>query len=204
MKPAPYPVAAGWRIGATEILADTDHLRLERTIFASPMRPEGRPWLVVRRKAAVVVVPQRTDGHFLFIRQERPPVCRLLWEFPAGQVEEEISAGTTVEKHDEILARAALRELEEETGHTTSKPLEPIGSYYSSPGFTDEQQTIFLARDVQPLPGVNDLGESSEAIAGVEFLTAEEVWRKIRSGNLVDANSLAAWSFLLARGHLPG
>lgn len=191
---------AGWNIRELETLAQTDHLVLERAIFTSPLCPEGRPWLVVRRKPAVVIVPRRADGKFLFIKQERPPVCRLLWEFPAGQVEELLPEEGAGEMREEILQRAALRELEEETGHTTSQPLEYLGSYFSSPGFTNEREAIFLARDVVPLPNVSRLGEHSEAIAGVEFLSAGEVQQRIARGELVDANSLVAWTLLGSRG----
>jgi ADP-ribose pyrophosphatase len=202
MIPPLVTATPGWEIREVETLAQTDHLVLDRAVFASPLCPAGRPWLVVRRKPAVVIVPRRADGKFLFIKQERPPVCRLLWEFPAGQVEEAWPEDGAVELWEGILQRAALRELEEETGHTTAQPLEYLGSYFSSPGFTNESETIFLARDVEPLPKVSRLGEHSEAIAGVEFLSPVEVQERICGGEMLDANSLAAWTFLGSRGYL--
>lgn len=199
MKPAPYRLTPGWKMESSEVLASTEHLILERSVFHSPLRPEGRPWLVVRRKPAVVIVPQRADGKFVFIRQERPPVCRLMLEFPAGQVEEgEVGSGA----YEAILRDTALRELEEETGYTTREPLEKIGTYFSSPGFTDEHETIFLARNVEEGTLAGGLGEHSEAICGLEFLDAGEVVMAIRDGKILDANSLAAWSFLSAGGYL--
>jgi ADP-ribose pyrophosphatase len=202
MIPPLASTTTGWEVREVETLAETEHLVLDRAVFSSPLCPEGKPWLVVRRKSAVVIVPQRADGKFLFIRQERPPVCQLLWEFPAGQVEEAVPEGVDADGRQEILHRAALRELEEETGHTTRHALEYLGTYYSSPGFTNERETIFLAREVKPLPNVSRLGEHSEAIAGVEFLSPEEVLAAIRSGEIMDANSLAAWTFLGCRGYL--
>lgn len=202
MKPAPYRLTPGWKMESSEVLASTEHLILERSVFHSPLRLEGRPWLVVRRKPAVVIVPQRADGKFVFIWQERPPVCRLMLEFPAGQVEEGEAGSGAYEAYEAILRDTALRELEEETGYTTREPLEKIGAYFSSPGFTDEHETIFLARNVEEGTLAGGLGEHSEAICGLEFLDAGEVGGAIREGKIVDANSLAAWSFLSAGGYL--
>jgi ADP-ribose pyrophosphatase len=179
-----------------DILATTEHLTLERSIFRSPLRPHGRPWLVVRRKPAVVIVPRRADGLFLLIKQERPPVQRLLLEFPAGQLE-----GSTAPSPS-ALQQTALRELEEETAHTTSHPLQPIGAYFSSPGFTNEHETIFLAKNIQPRQNISSLGETTEAIAGLEWLSPHQLAEAIRTGQIVDANSITAYTFLHLGGHL--
>ena len=64
--------------------------------------------MVARRHTAAVVAPRTVDGRFILIRQERIAVRRVLWEFPAGQVDGEINETTIYE--------TALRELGEEAG----------------------------------------------------------------------------------------
>ena len=68
-------------------------------------------WTVVHRKAAVVIAPMTSDGNFVLLKQERIPVRQSLWEFPAGQIDEE---DTTDEK---VVSDTAARELREETGY---------------------------------------------------------------------------------------
>ena len=50
--------------------------------------------MVARRHTAAVVAPQTIDGKFILIRQERIAVQRVLWEFPAGQVDGEVNAAS--------------------------------------------------------------------------------------------------------------
>lgn len=179
-----------WSILSSETLCETPHLTVVREVAASPLVPSGRPWLVVRRKSAVVIVPQLPDGTFVLVRQERVPARRLLLEFPAGQIE---SAVTPSE-----IETTARKELLEETGYHTTRPVVILGSFFSSPGFTNERQTIVLAMVDQPHAGSMPIAqpEGTEAIAGVALLSMEGLRTAIATGEICDANTLAAFAFL--------
>jgi 8-oxo-dGTP pyrophosphatase MutT (NUDIX family) len=56
---------------------------------------------------SIVIVPKTADGRLVLIRQFRPAIGKHMLEWPAGQVDD-----------GETPARAAERELLEETGYT--------------------------------------------------------------------------------------
>jgi 8-oxo-dGTP pyrophosphatase MutT (NUDIX family) len=97
---------------------------------------------VIVHPGAVAIVAH--DGEQLFVvRQPREAVGSPdLLELPAGKLDEE----------GESPLDTAKRELAEEIGKQASD-WEPLGSFYTSPGFTDEEVHLFLAT------GISDLDE---------------------------------------------
>ena len=92
---------------------------------------------IVRHRGAVAVVA-RDEQTVWLVRQPREAVLEPdLLELPAGRLDVE---------GEEPLA-AAKRELAEEIGFG-ARSWEPILSYYTSAGFTDEQVHLFHARDL--------------------------------------------------------
>ncbi len=179
-----------WRILSSENLCDTPYLRVHRQRIATPTRPDGVPWIVAQRHTAAVVAPRTVDGKFILIRQERLAVQKVLWEFPAGQVDGEVNPTT--------IHQTALRELGEEAGVSCSSELIALGYFYSSVGFTDECCHLFLAKDVVPRAEGFDHDEH-EAILEVRAFSADELARLIGSGEIVDSNTLATYARLKAR-----
>jgi ADP-ribose pyrophosphatase len=181
----------GWSVLEREVLCETPYLCVQREVLSSPLRPAGRPWLVVERKPAVVIVPLFDNGNFLLVKQERPPVRRLLLEFPAGQIDGPVSP--------EIMEQTARRELLEETGFAAHGPLQRLGTFFSSPGFTNECQTVFLARVRDEAgPDAARKPDPTEAIAGFVRLSHDAMRRAIAEGMICDANTLAGFSLLSA------
>jgi len=84
-----------------------------------------------------------------FVRQPREAVGEPdLLEIPAGKLDEE----------GEEPLDTAIRELAEEIGKQ-AESWEPLGAFYTSPGFTDEQVHLFLATglsDVEERPEVHE------------------------------------------------
>ena len=183
--------ASGWGIRQSEALCDTPHLRLDREFVATPSRPAGISWLVVHRRAAVVVAPRTPDGAYLLIRQERVAVRRELWEFPAGQIDGEVNEGT--------IRETALRELGEETGRECRGELTPLGYFFSSPGFTDECAHLFLATEIVPR-AEGCAHDEHESILEVGKFSPRQWSDLIAQGEIVDANTLAVFARLQARG----
>jgi len=116
--------------------------------------PDGRSALreVAEHAPVVVVVPLDEEGNVLLVRQYRLPVEQLLLELPAGGID----AGESVEE-------AVQRELREETGQRAAH-LERLGSFFVSPGYSDELMHLFLATGLEHSPLVADSDESIEVV----------------------------------------
>lgn len=130
---------------------------------------------VVLHPGAAAVLPLLPDGRVFLVRQHRHAVGKSLWEIPAGKLE----AG------EEPLS-CAKRELLEETGCEAAS-WERISSFYTSPGFTDERMTLFLARDVESIAE-----RSAGEISTVQAFERKEIDRLIREGAIEDAKTLLA------------
>ncbi len=103
---------------------------------------------IVEHEPAVVIIPYLDkEDAFLFIEQYRDAVGQTLLELPAGM----IAAG-------EDPMAAAQRELLEETGYTATEMLK-LSTYYTSPGFTNEQHHLYLATGLQQRTGIQDTTE---------------------------------------------
>lgn len=185
----------GWRLLEAHTLFRNPHLEVRQEKVAIGGTMVIRDWTVARRKKAVVICPITEHGRFVLIHQARIPVQKWLWEFPAGQVDD------SMEPDLETLRATALRELTEESGYelTTAGELIDLGHYYASPGFTDEQQHLFLARPVRAI-GNGPRVDSSEVILESREFTLEQL-RSMTAQNIIqDANTLALFARLSARG----
>lgn len=207
--PPDFPVfsvdASGpeWERLTTDPLYEGPYIQLHSIRYRTPGRPDGGvTWTVAKRKSAVIIAPQLADGRFLLIHQERLPVQRVLWEFPAGQIDHPERR----EHRSEIIA-TAVRELAEETGHRLVPGrgrLRSLGYFFSSQGFTDEHAYLFLAGPVEPLPAAGDsrhrpLGEGDEHIAEVMPVTLSQLSDMIASHEIRDANTLCLFARLCAQ-----
>lgn len=135
----------------------------------------------VKHPGAVVVLPIDNDGRLILVRQYRHSVERELLEFPAGTLE-------TGEKPH----ACAERELAEEVGKRAVEWVD-LGELLPAPGFSDELQYLFLARNLSAA----DIKHDQDEIIAVERLTVEEFERSVASGETLDGKSLAI--FLRAR-----
>ncbi len=90
---------------------------------------------IVRHPGSAVMMPV-DENRILLVHQYRLPAEKMMWELPAGKIDE-----------GETAFDAAKRELVEETGYSAGTWKELI-SFYPSPGFLQERMTIFLATDL--------------------------------------------------------
>jgi ADP-ribose pyrophosphatase len=121
---------------ASETLFEGKFFSVRRDRFRHEDGDDAEREIVAHTGAVGVVV---LDGDRLwFVRQPREAVgVPDLLEIPAGKLDEE---------GEDPLA-TARRELAEEIGKQAGT-WEPLGSFYTSPGFTDEQVHLFLATDI--------------------------------------------------------
>ncbi len=108
-----------------------------------------------------------------------------LLELPAG----------TLEPGEEPTACAA-RELVEETGYRAAV-LSPLGRFYSAPGYTDERLHAVLATGLERTAGA--VPDDDELIEP-EVVAAEELLRRISSGEIQDAKTIATVMLARLRG----
>ena len=139
----------------------------------------------VRHPGAVVLVPLDGAGRVLLVRQFRYVPGEVLLELPAGTL-----------RRDEPPEACARRELAEETG-TAAGHLEHLATFYSAPGFCDEQVHCFLATDLTPASGAQPDDDERIEIVPTPLAEAEAM---ARSGRLRDAKTIAGLLLVAGAG----
>ena len=182
-----------WRTHRDELLFANPHLEVHRVTVASPMRPEPFTWTVTHRKGAVVVAARTAEGKFVLVRQERVPIRATIWEFPAGQIDDH--------EDPEAIRATGLRELAEEAGYELAPGGEVVslGHFFPSAGFTDEHSHLLLFSPVTMRQG-GAAPDPHEGISECKAFTEDELRQMIATGEVRDANTLAAFARLVARG----
>lgn len=120
--------------------------------------------------SASVVLPITDDGHVVLVRQYRPAGDDFFWELPAGLVE-----------HDEDHCVAAARELEEETGYSSSSKPIYVTTLLPNPAHSTNKLYCYLATGVHKI-GSQHLDENEDI--EVKMFTIDEVIRMIENGQM--------------------
>jgi ADP-ribose pyrophosphatase len=146
---------------------------------------------ILRHPGAAAVVPFLSDPagedpQILLLKQYRYATDGFLYEIPAGRLDPK----------EEPIA-CARRELREETGCEAQR-IEHLYTFYTTPGFTDEQIHAFMA--VGLVRG-ESRHEADEFIT-VETLTLSRALGLIEKGEIKDAKT--ALSILYAAGFKAG
>jgi ADP-ribose pyrophosphatase len=143
--------------------------------------PDGTPMHrdVVRHPGAVSVVPVTDDGEVIMVRQFRAPVEGLVLEIPAGKRD----------VADEPTEVTAQRELQEEVGFRAGR-LDYLLPLLHSPGFCDEVNHLYLARDLVRVDRQVDGPE--EQHMEIIRVPLGEIPGMIRRAEITDAKSVVA------------
>ena len=140
---------------------------------------------MVDKPPFALVVPW--DGEQLhLVGQWRHTVQRFCWEFPQGSLHD---------RPDAPMEEVARIELAEETGLRAAS-LERLGEFYAAYGYSSQSFTVFLATGLtqgEASPEPEEVGLVTRAVSPAEF---EEM---MRSGEIPDAHSAAAYGLLRAR-----
>jgi ADP-ribose pyrophosphatase len=147
---------------------------------------------VIRHSGSIVVLAvddsgnanRTTEPQILLERQYRHAAKSMMWELPAGRIDDGETALT-----------AAKRELLEETGYA-ARQWKRILHFYVSPGFLDETMTIYLARGLQ---AGKAQPEPDERIA-VKFFALSEAKRMALHGRIRDAKTICGILWLAQTG----
>lgn len=147
-------------------------LRVDRVVM---MNGKEATREVVSHPGAVAVLPITPDKQVILVEQFRKPIERVLVEAPAGKLE-----------LSESIESCARRELREETGYFCHD-LIPLGSIFTTAGFSDEKIWLFLALDVEKGAAQPDEDEFLSLVA-VDW---ECLLDRAEKGEIDDAKTLA-------------
>ena len=148
---------------------------------------------IVHHSGSVVILAIEEEGgsepRVLLERQYRHAARQMLWELPAGRIDE-----------GENDLGAAKRELLEETGYTASR-WRRILHFYASPGFLAEAMNLYFARGLRPGPAQP---EADEVIQVRRVLLSAAV-RMVMRGTIKDGKTIAGilWLSQSRKGSKP-
>lgn len=157
-----------------ELLLTAAKFRVARLRFEGP---EGQEIMrdVVEHPGAAVILPLLDDGRVVMIRNLRRTVGKVLWELPAGTLED-----------GEPPEVCAAREVEEETGYRAGS-LEPLTEFYTSPGVLNERMYGFLATDLERTSQALDESEEIEVFPIPQW----QVRDMVKDGHIEDGKTIA-------------
>jgi ADP-ribose pyrophosphatase len=140
---------------------------------------------IIRHPGSVVIIPVTDEGEIVLVRQYRHAIGRVTWELPAGSL-----------KRSEDVERAAIRECHEEIGMIPSD-VRRVGSFYSTPGYCDEEMHFFVASGLRR-PGAGDDAAHQDEDEDVEAraFPAANLRAMIASGEIVDLKTVAGLALL--------
>ncbi|KLU61390.1 ADP-ribose pyrophosphatase [Peptococcaceae bacterium CEB3] len=156
-----------------EVVFQGRMLRLEQDTVRLPQG--GKTTREVVRHPGAVGIVARLEERVLLVRQFRYPIGDVTLEIPAGKLD----------PGEEVLS-CAERELREETGYRGT--MVPLGTFYTTPGFSDEIMHLYLARDLVWDPLVPDEDE----FLAVEALDWAGAVVRARDGGFRDAKTVLA------------
>ena len=137
---------------------------------------------LLHHQPAAAILAVTSENKVLLVKQYRPAIVEDIYEVPAGILDYHDSA-------TEVAEVGALRELEEETGYQ-AKRIEKIASFYVTPGYLNEEITLFHASELvkvdNPLPQ-----DADEDVTVYEF-TKAEIKTMMAKGEIKDLKTLYA------------
>ncbi|WP_253835988.1 NUDIX domain-containing protein [Actinokineospora globicatena] len=152
-------------------------------------RHDGSPGIygVIDKPDYALVIP--LDGErVMLVEQFRYPLGRRRWEFPQGTAPDRAALPP-----DQL----AARELREETG-LVAGTMTAIGTLDVAAGMSSQRGHVYLATDLTEGPPDRELEEQDMRAAWFPRATFESM---IRTGDITDAQTVAAYTQLLLHEH---
>jgi ADP-ribose pyrophosphatase len=140
-------------------------------------RPVSR--VVVEHVGAAAIIPIDGDGKIFFVRQYRHAAKQRVLEIPAGT----LSKGEAPEI-------CAMRELEEEIGYKTDS-VTYLNKFYPAIGYSNEVIYVYYAKNL--VKTAQNLDPDEYIL--VEKYSAQEALELIKTGEIIDAKTIAAILF---------
>ena len=137
---------------------------------------------IVEHPGAVVILAITEKKEIVMIRQFRKPADEVLWELPAGTLEQ-----------GEDLVSCAQRELEEETGYHPRK-IKKLITFFSTPGFCNEKLTLFLAEDLEE----KNKNEDADEFIEVKLIKPNQALKLVEENIIKDAKTIIGILYLVS------
>lgn len=131
---------------------------------------------VIRHPGAAAIVALDRDGRAAMLHQYRYAVGGTIWEIPAG-----------CRGPGDSGRQCAERELLEEAGVSAAR-WDHLGSLVTIPSICDERIELYLARELSH----SATSHEADEVIRVEWLDFARVIGMIRSGEIIDAKTIAA------------
>lgn len=128
----------------------------------------------IAHPGASVVIAVSEDKRIYLVRQWRRSCQQILYELPAGVLEAK-----------EKIEVCADRELQEEIGKKALR-LTSLGSFFTAPGFCNEQLHLFLGEDLI----TSQLFCDDTMHIDISLFTIEEILEMIDNQTIVDAKTI--------------
>lgn len=176
-----------WKTLNSEELAKFGYFRLRKDKCELPDGRVMPGYYTIEFNDWVNIIPVTKNKKIVLIKQYRHSV---------GEVTIEIPGGSAHPKDNEPMEKAAVRELEEETGYTSSR-IEFVGSHHPNPALLSNRMHTFIAWDVEKTkPQELDPFEDIETFEA----TFDELNELIYSGKI--SHSIILGSILIAQKKL--
>lgn len=140
--------------------------------------PSGKEaeWDYIHHKGAAAIVPVDEDGKIIMVRQYRNAIEKYSLEIPAGGL-----------NPGEDMKACAARELEEETGYSSSN-IEHLFDLYTTVAFCNEKIGIFYTKELTKTKQNLDEDE----FVSIERYTLDQLVQFIFDGVIDDAKTISA------------
>ena len=131
---------------------------------------------ILEHRGAVCVLPILPDGQIAMIKQWRTAAQEILWEIPAGGLEE-----------NEAPEACAARELIEEIGYKAGK-LTLVFQCFLAPGYSSEMMWAYLGEELELVGAEPEDDETIELV----IKPLEELLPLIDTGEIRDSKTICA------------
>lgn len=162
---------------SSSIVAKNPYWVYKKDIYTLPDFTEGE-FHYVETNGSVIIIPLLSSNQIIMVNQYRYLNTRYSLEFPGGGNKSTLS--------DESNAQ---QELSEEAGYFSNKILK-IGEFNPFIGVTNEFCNVYIALDLIENKINADISEEFDLFV----LNIEEIDCKIKSGEIWNGQSLAAWA----------
>ena len=176
-----------YKILESKVLLKTRIFDLHEDLIRIPTTGHTMTRIDVTHPGSVVFIPQTADGSLLLVRQYRHATRSEILEFPAGTLDHPVEGPL----------EAAKREICEEVKYAANTWID-LGFCYPAPGFCNQKEYGFLARDLTPCEAECDEDE----IIIVEKMSIAEFEDAIRDGDIIDSKSITFFAKAKFRGLL--
>jgi 8-oxo-dGTP pyrophosphatase MutT (NUDIX family) len=167
-----------WTLISQQMLVQDPWLTVYENSYRLPDGSQLEGYHALEERSGVMIVALTEQREVLLVRQYRPGADRLIYELPAGFMEQD---------ETDALQRAQT-ELREETGYQATE-WQPLGELHDLPSRMSKITYCFLALDARK---ATEQDEDSTEFVRYEALPLHEVQQMIQAGAITSAVTIAA------------